>query len=38
MVGSMEGYGCDVLVRVDHVGDVLEFEEYIGFDSWRKRM
>ena len=32
---SMEGYGCDVLVRVDHVGDVLEFEEYLGFDSWR---
>ena len=31
----MEGYGCDVHVRVDHVGDKLEFEEYVGFDTWR---
>jgi hypothetical protein len=20
---------------VDHVGDKLEFEEYVGFDTWR---
>jgi len=32
---SVEGHGCDTYVRLDHIGDVEEFEEYDGFDIWR---
>jgi hypothetical protein len=32
---SMEGYGTDVFIRLDHIGNVLEFSDYDGFDIWR---
>mmetsp|Transcript_36542 Transcript_36542/g.83068 ORF Transcript_36542/g.83068 Transcript_36542/m.83068 type:complete len:468 (+) Transcript_36542:3-1406(+) len=32
---SMEGYGCDVYIRLDHLGDAAEFRDYEGFEIWR---
>ena len=32
---SMEGYGSDVYVRLDHIGKTAEFSDYDGFDIWR---
>ena len=32
---SMEGYGSDVYVRLDHIGKTAEFADYDGFDIWR---
>ena len=32
---SMEGNETDVFIRLDHIGNVLEFSDYDGFDLWR---
>jgi len=34
-LNSMEGYGSDVLVRLDHMGETKEFSNYDGFDIWK---